>query len=208
MDTREFEKVLNNTVIPSNIGIEEQKERIQSLQSYIAANTPSRLYKYRTCCDNHISAFDEDQIWASTADTMNDGYDARLFFNKDDLIKRYNQQTSPDKVKAYIDLLKKDENLRNGLERNPLIAGALQYLSLPQDIIEQGIEDSKVKVDTIITEMLDTLKVIGQRTNKFCCFSENVTSAYMWGHYSNNESGFCLQYDFSDRERAYQSRDI
>ena len=43
---------------------------------------------------------------------------------------------------------------------------------------------------------------IAQRTVKFCCFSENIRSAYMWGLYSSNESGFALEYDFTEQPYA------
>ena len=31
---------------------------------------------------------------------------------------------------------------------------------------------------------------------KFACFSENISSAMMWGHYAENGTGFALGYDF------------
>lgn len=136
---------------------------------------------------------------------MNDGFDARTYFNKDDAIQLYKEQTSNDRVKAFIELLRANEAYRTEISKIPGGAEALQALHLPDEIIEQGIIDSKHKVEQLMLEMIDTLNIITQQSFKFCCFSENVKSAYMWGQYANNESGFCLQYDFSDGDNIYQS---
>lgn len=205
MDTSDFEALLNNTIIPSKESAAEKERRIAPLQIYIANNTPKHLYKYRSCCDNHISAFYKDQIWASTADTMNDGFDARTFFDKNASIQLYKEQTAIDKVKAFIDLLRDNDEYRKEISKIPGGSEALQLLHLPDDIIEQGIIDSKRKVQQLMLEIIDTLNIVTQQSFKFCCFSENVKSAYMWGQYANNESGFCLQYDFTDGNIVYPS---
>ena len=49
--------------------------------------------------------------------------------------------------------------------------------------------------ETVVAE--EILPSIAQLTIKFGCFSESIRSAYMWGVYAAEETGFALQYDFA-----------
>ena len=203
MDTKKFEALLNSTVVPAGLTAEEQLRGMEAILFYIKGRIPTKLYKYRNFCDNHISAFYKDQVWVSTAQSMNDGFDTRLYFDKKACVELYKQQTAPDKIAAFIKMMKTDAALRNAVSKLPGADAALQYLNLPDSNIQQGIEDSRNRVTPIIMEMLENLPVITQQALKFCCFSETVTSASMWGQYSDNERGFCIDYDFQNSETHY-----
>lgn len=197
METIDFEKILLKTIIPAGLDAKEQSKRIKPLLSYINKRIPSKLYKYRCFCDNHISAFYQDQIWASTAECMNDGFDARLYFKKEDCIQMYERQSSLEQVDEFINRMKTDPQMLSYMSKFPGAEVALQNINLPDSLIRQGITDSKRKMLPVITNMLKNIPVVTQQALKFCCFSETVNSASMWGQYSDNESGFCIEYDFT-----------
>ena len=203
MNTIEFEQIINKTIIPAGIDEKEQILKLEPLLSYISERIPSRLYKYRNFCDNHLSAFFKDQIWVSTAQGMNDGFDARLYFNKKECVDLYERQTSIDSIKAFITKMRNDSSFREKVSRMPGAAEVIQNAYLPEDLISQSIEDSKSRLTPIILNMLEHLPVITQQSMKFCSLSETVTSASMWGQYSDNERGFCIEYDFRDSGNTY-----
>ena len=82
MDTSEFAKLLYETRIPSSLSAEEAQKKYEPVLHCISEKTPERLYRYRHCDTRSFEAFDKDQVWVSTAESMNDGFDARLFFDK------------------------------------------------------------------------------------------------------------------------------
>lgn len=198
MDLTEFEKILNDTVTPANMDPEERRKKMETVLSYIGERSPSKLYKYRSFCDNHLSAFYKDQIWASTAQSMNDGFDARLYFNKEEFIKEYEKLTSIDKMDSFIEMLREDADLRDFVAKMPGGEAAIKNLELPDDKLKDGIEDAKKKIEPVILNVLNILPEVSQQSLKFCSLSETVRSASMWGQYSNDESGFCIEYDFSN----------
>ena len=58
--------------------------------------------------------------------------------------------------------------------------------------------DVKALLNLAMQQRTDILRGIldaaAQRSIKFACFSENIKSPDMWGHYTNSEEGFALQY--------------
>lgn len=203
MNITKFEEILNNTTIPAGLGIDEQEKRIAPLKTHIQKVMPDKLYKYRSFCDNHISAFYKDQLWASSAQSMNDGFDARLYYDKSKCLDIYRQQTSSEQIETFINKLKTNETLREELSKMPGAERALPFLDLPDEIIKQGIEESRSRLTPVIMNMLENLPSITQQALKFCCLSETVTSASMWGQYADNERGFCIEYDFKTANSVY-----
>ena len=57
----------------------------------------------------------------------------------------------------------------------------------------------------IIEEMCETLYAITQQTMRICSFSKSIKSAYMWGQYSDDEKGFCIEYDFCSASDYYKT---
>ena len=160
MDTTEFKKILNSTVVPAGLDEAEQAIRTEALISFIRKHIPSKLYKYRSFCDNHISAFHKDQVWVSTAQNMNDGLDTRLYFDKEATINIYKEQIDSNKVAAFIDMIKSDAAFKEEVSKLPGADTALQYLDLPERFIKQGIEDSRNKLEPIIMTMLENIPAI------------------------------------------------
>lgn len=82
MDRQEFSKVLYNTNIPSNADINTTNSATSSLIGFMNQCIPLTLFKYRNCIEDHFDALYHDQIWAATGEHMNDGYDARIYYDK------------------------------------------------------------------------------------------------------------------------------
>ena len=199
-----FEEILNNTIIPSNLNDEEKQNRYKSLKEYISQNIPDRLYKYRSCCDNHISAFYKDQIWVSTADVMNDGFDARMYYDKDKVIESVREQTSKNKIINFLETAKTNDSVRANISKLPTGVDALNNLIIPTEVLSVLMEPSREKLLSYIENELDHYYSTSQNVSKFCSLSETISSASMWGQYSDNESGFAIEYDFKNAKSLYK----
>ncbi len=203
MGTMNFEEILNNTVIPGNLTKEEQNRLLQPLQDYIKQHTPKKLYKYRSCCNNHISAFYNDQVWVSTAENMNDGFDARLYYNKEEVTKALKDEISEERIIDFIKSAQKDERLRAELAKKPGGQRALQSLYIPIEYLIEGAKETRKRLLSCVDTGLNIFPLITQKSTKFCSLSETVSSPSMWGQYSDNESGFAIEYDFTDIDHSY-----
>ena len=205
MDFEKYSTLLNGTVVPAGLSDKEYADAMNPLQNYIWDNMPHKLYKYRSCNENHMNAFYNNQIWVASAKTMNDGFDARLYFNRNEALELIKSQMSEDKIKLFIDTLRNDSDLQSNISKLPGGKEALENMFIPDEIIEASIISTRNKLITDVAYTFNVLSTITQQTMKFCSLSENVRSASMWGQYSENETGFCLEYDFSDRNAIYFS---
>jgi len=204
MDMQAYSEMIHGIVVPATLSYEERAKRYQPLADFLQTETPEKLYRFRCCDENSISAFDQDQLWFSPGYKMNDDFDALLYFDKE-AIKLSLKTTLENK--QFISTL---QSLGQGAE----IPSSIQNLFPAEmlDAMRSGIAQmdqtalttslkqfysfftNEIDInDTAIREIIQN-----QKTIKFACFSEAIDSAAMWGYYANSSSGFALSYDFRD----------
>ena len=98
----DFAKLLEETVIPSSLSIKEQEDSYKQLQIAAEKILPQSLFRYRSCSERSISAFDKDELWVSTANCMNDGFDTRAY------VDPKHKQECMDQILSVFDIQKKD----------------------------------------------------------------------------------------------------
>ena len=192
----EFIEMLNKTEVPSSASIDEQIKAYGNLQETIKKHIPQKLFRYRSCNERSISAFDKDEIWVSSADCMNDGYDTRVFIDMEKI-----NQWKEELVKTIPDLSFFDEVVRAQPDMQAIIQPFLNSLNAapPEEykkLVDQAIEKLKNDISYFSERIANSI----QSTMKIGCFSEKIMSPYMWGLYADNESGFALEYDFYDTQ--------
>ena len=187
-----FAEKLLSTTIPSNLPVIDQQKRIESLQQNAHSLLPDRLFRFRTCSERSFDAFNKDELWVSTADCMNDGYDTRIYVDSREV-----QQQMGNFFQSYSDVTKLINNIPDlsGFPQQ-LIQGKEQIQALSEDSLRKIVNDFLVWITTDTAQALLQLPLVGQQATKFCCFSENIHSPSMWGIYALDESGFALEYDF------------
>lgn len=197
MDRSEFSKLLYSTKIPSKLDNEAVKSAPSPLLNFMNQSFPITLYKYRNCEERHFDAFYNDQIWVATGELMNDGYDARIYFDKMEVETRLADTFSDDSIKAMI------KNIQDQVALPPQI----ESISGMQQLYAYISQNSEDKLMKIFDDFKDFLKLnfsnfimeissLAQKTVKFSSLCEDVSSASMWGLYSNNETGFAIEYCF------------
>ena len=201
MDRAEFEKRLRSLVVPESTSATDLNRMVLPLREALIDMTPGSLYRYRSCEEKHIDAFEKDKIYAVPADWFNDPYDTLLRYDFVG-IKKYVEQI------ASIDGL---EQLKlfyaQGRDFAPEFKQMLPeefWASLKERVLEiddirsikDGIENSKQKLLSLISAYFPTLSFFGKRFSTIACFSEDVQSILMWSHYADSHRGFALEYDF------------
>ena len=53
---------------------------------------PEKLYRYRNCNENSISAFVNDEVWVVKSNLMNDGFDTRPYIDMEEAEKNIIQK--------------------------------------------------------------------------------------------------------------------
>lgn len=196
MDTTEFEKILNDTIVRSDIPFPMQVSLNEKLNSYAQKNVPEKLFRYRKCTERSIDAFYRDRVWVSNSISMNDGFDARLYFDKNAIRLWRDKLLSDETLNGFKEFCQSDNSLPSELAVFPDMTNTFKNIvTLTPEQLEQNITVYRNYVNSNIELVIDSIADLTQKTLKFCCLSEKINSSVMWGLYANDESGFALEYD-------------
>lgn len=161
---------------------------------------PERLYKYRNCCDNHISAFEKDEVWLSTSDLFNDPFDTLIQYDEAKIRSAFDAVLQPGLTEAMMrymadggKITEPVNHLMNSADIEDMRVKAAEILS--QGKVFAPTEEQMVGLLIQREAYLNLLPKIAQRFSSVVCFSEKIDSILMWSHYSYNHTGFALGYD-------------
>ena len=96
MDRINFQEILESTRIPDGMSQEDMLEILKPLNIALMQMIPDRLYKYRSCEDKHISAFEKDELWLSTSDLFNDPFDTLIQYDEGKIRSGFDCILQPD----------------------------------------------------------------------------------------------------------------
>ncbi|MCI9331284.1 MAG: DUF2971 domain-containing protein [Oscillibacter sp.] len=175
MTDQSYKEMIHSIIVPANLSVQDQVERYRPLTEYLQTETPERLYRFRRCNEWSIFAFDQDQLGVTPGYKMNDDFDALLYFDKsrikDNLKHFLNDPQITQKLREYI----------GQADDSQITMFADQFYNA---MAQQLDKDS------------DYISNLIQRKINFASFSENISSADMWGYYADSSQGFALSYDF------------
>lgn len=187
--------------IPEDIEQKAESKIVSELFGYCKEITPSDLFRYRSCSEYHISAFEQDQLWLSKPSTFNDPHDSFLFIDKKKILSQIGNVDSKASFEQMENVLTNpefriQEEKRLGKDfidriiENATDNGAPVILSPEQMEIQNRYHEHRIDLIT------DLAKKSMKQASLVGCFSESVNSTLMWAHYSSNHTGFVLNYDF------------
>lgn len=87
MDRTEFERRLRSIVVPEGTSASDLNRMVLSLREALIDMTPESLFRYRSCKEEHIDAFEKDKIYAVPADWFNDPYDTLVRYDYEGIRK-------------------------------------------------------------------------------------------------------------------------
>ncbi len=197
---KEFRKLLNSTILHGGLTNEECFERLMPIENLLAVNTPSKLFRYRSCNELNIDSFDKDTIWAVNPSKFNDPHDSLFFANRDSLYKnicsgfttefRHNLWSHFQESQCLPDIYQK-------IFGDKFIKQMEQKLS---EMTLQEIEDTALTPPSFdqLSKVVDEAQNYLRNATKIACLSERIDNSLMWAHYADYHKGFALEYDFSN----------
>ena len=75
---KHFKELLEITIVPQTLSESGQRILFKPLLELALSIVPAKLYRYRPCSEEQFDAFNNDAIYASTADKFNDPYDCLI----------------------------------------------------------------------------------------------------------------------------------
>lgn len=193
-----YKQIIDDTVVPAILSYEEKNEKYKSLIQYVNRLLPCKLYRFRTCKERNLDAFYKDELWFSNGSSMNDDFDARLYYDKkkiknwlDSFISEEGTLKIIDKI---LDMKEIPEVFGKYVPNGNCLFNELKMM--PRNQINRCLNEI---ISTISEDLEKELNLITERVQsmtKFACFTEKLSSDMMWGNYANNATGFALEYDF------------
>ena len=201
MDRSVFGRLLDSVVISEGMSAEEMMKTVMPIREAISEMMPEQLFRFRSCDDMHIDAFERDAIYAVTADSFNDPHDTLLKYDMEG-IRQYVEWVMSmeglEQLKAFFaqgnDFIDEVKMMLPEVAWTSLKAG----LQATEDLttLKDRVETSKQQMLSLISTLFPVLSAFSKRFSTIACFSEDVKSILMWSHYADSHKGFALEYDF------------
>lgn len=207
MDCREnFAELLYSSYYDSLCDNDIYEMQMNKLRSWIKANIPAKLYKYRSAEERHFDAFRNDQLWGGSILAFNDPLECLPYYDLNKINTEIKREFSPEMITPIV------EQISNGappkrftklLTQDYLdnLKETISHIASSEDLAK-NLGQAHVQVITYLNSIMDDLEkaffsgiMRDEITYKIACLSESNSSSLMWGHYADSHKGFCLEYD-------------
>ena len=201
MNREEFARRLYSVVIPEGEAPEDILTMTRPVSEAIREMMPKSLFRFRTCNKLSVGAFQNDIIYAVTADKFNDPYDTLVRYDLEGVEKWVNTVMNTETLAQMKTWFAEGWNLPNEVnhilttEMTDVLKVALSSIEDIKDF-EGRIEETRKRMISMIETYFPILSETAKRYSAIACFSENVDSILMWSHYADSHKGFALEYDF------------
>lgn len=193
---KEFAKMMDRISIPDNLPKVETLLLYSKVWGFAMHNIPSKLFRFRKCSIDTLISFEQGTIPVCIADKFPDKYDSTVFYDNKSLdtrIREIYKLCIPYILKAY-------RTDPSPFPTNPVTSKIHELIDCNQsdsiietelwDVYKQSYNDWKDHIEK------QQLWARQNKTTKIACFTETVTSKYMWDTYADGYTGFSLEYDF------------
>lgn len=203
-----YKDIVENTILSNALSNEEQDKIISPLNNYINARLPKKLYRYRTCSERHFDAFFKDELWFSNGNAMNDDFDARLYYDRENIRNWMNSFLIENKGQDLLNDILSVKLIPDEIE--DILPGAnasfAQIKNTPIEQITKAYKELMEWASYNLEKVLENTTEGIRSLVKFACLAERIDSDLMWGHYSENASGFAIEYKFDEMSFAAPKR--
>lgn len=201
MNRESFAKLLDSIIIPEDTPVPDINRMMLPISEAIVEMMPHSLFRYRTCSEMQIDAFEKDLIFAVPADWFNDPYDTLVRYDYEGINKYVETVSSPE----WLEQLKCFFSQGNDIPDKYKQVLPIEFWAEIRDCVmaisdfscyEESLNRSSQQLLSLIATYFPILTTIGKRFSTIACFSEDVQSILMWSHYADSHKGFALEYDF------------
>lgn len=81
-----YNQLIENTIVPAGMAPDEKSKQYEKVVNYVNSVLPSKLYRFRSVTERSLSALYNDELWFANGNTMNDDFEARLYYDKKELM--------------------------------------------------------------------------------------------------------------------------
>lgn len=199
-ELKKFKDIIDRTVTPGSLTQVESYEIFAPMRSFLSEHTPKELYRFRSCTDDSIDALDKNEMFFSPGTQMNDDFDGMLYYNK-----RTIQAWAKDVSLCYQPFISLLTAIKEGYDVPNVYDGlfsAAELVFLRSALAQYQLSVIEATSGQVYSYLINTfdsvltkLRNMIQNT-KIACFSEDIKSTAMWGHYADSSKGFAVSYDF------------
>ena len=177
MDRTEFAAILNSIQIPEGCDVETLQRTVKPISHALVEMMPDKLFRYRNCSEMSVEAFENDKVYALTADMFNDPYDMLLRFDIEAVKNMFNSLLSNESFYRLKDVLGKGKTLPDIVKQN----FDQENISQIKNIVLSITNDSEIDsfVSNRRNEVMDMVDLyfpllaifVNKRTATIACFS-------------------------------------
>ena len=176
------------------------KPRLDEAVAMKDACLPKKIYKYRRDGKYARANLETDTVWMASPDAYNDPYDCSFSVAEEHVVDALKKSLVTEFARIYkLPADVADEQIKRAMASPEPLMYLAEYVHAIHGITSgsnplQAAEFVSLRASSMIG---DTVGVLRQwrKVTKVCSFSAVKDSILMWGHYSQDHKGFCVEYD-------------
>ena len=199
MNREEFAKRLEGIQIQEGTDPKVLYDSVLPISDALTQMMPQSLFRYRSCTEKQIDAFQKDTIYAVSADLFNDPYDTLVRYDLDGIKNYVNALLETNTLVQLKKYLEEGNDFTNYV-KDSFPKGMVEKIK--EQILATDFEEKKDFLAAYKTQMLQMIDFlyplladVSKRFVSIACFCESVQSITMWSHYAHYHKGFALEYE-------------
>jgi len=199
MNRVEFSKRLEGIQIKEGTDPKILYDSVLPISDALTQMMPQSLFRYRSCTEKQIDAFQKDIIYAVSADLFNDPYDTLVRYDLDGIKDYVNALLESNTLVQLKKYLEEGNDFANNM-KDSFPKGMVK--NIKAQILATDFEEKKDFLTAYKTQMLQMIDFlyplladVSKRFVSIACFCESVQSITMWSHYADYHKGFALEYE-------------
>ncbi len=206
---KQFEELLRSVLISDDNTDEQNLMSIDAITDCVLETIPANMYRFRSCNKYSLQSLKDDTIWGTLANSFNDAMECVPAYDLDLVNEQLSKYLSMENAQKQLDCLKNGSipdviSKSFGGEFLQQISNLVgdeasmrlfqqQYPAFKSMLFGTLQEDLDVNLDEFFSQVFEFRERL-----HIACFSENLESPLMWGHYADSYKGFVLEYDMRE----------
>lgn len=207
-----FKVWLDNVVEKALAENKKPEEVMWKLYDAKIEHIPKSLFKFFPFNQNSLKCIEDGKVYLNSPENFNDPYDCYLAVDENEFVKRYlldkiKETSAVERGVIYEHEYQKIlgsicKESRNSLNENVYkrFDSVLTHIYL-EHLNNSEIRDIYIEARKLYKNKTDLLRKEQLRLSSFSKLKKEELVSYMemWGHYANNHSGFCVEYDMGSK---------